>query len=130
MAPAAMKVLLHYAWPGNIRELENAIERAVVVTEGAVLNLDDLPEEVRKSSTVDFLAYDNAAVGETAAGASVDRWAVRSERERRDRDERAALEHALAATAGNKAEAARLLGMARSTLVSRLKKHRLLQDRF
>ena len=50
--------------------------------------------------------------------------------DRRDREERAALEHALAATNGNKAEAARLLGMARSTLVSRLKKHGLLSGRF
>jgi DNA-binding NtrC family response regulator len=54
---------------------------------------------------------------------------VRSERERRDRDERSALENALTATGGNRAEAARLLGMARSTLVSRLKKHGMLRGR-
>jgi sigma-54 dependent transcriptional regulator, acetoin dehydrogenase operon transcriptional activator AcoR len=55
---------------------------------------------------------------------------VRAERQLRDRREREALLRALAAAEGNKAEAARLLGMARSTLVSRLKKHGLLPSRF
>jgi transcriptional regulator of acetoin/glycerol metabolism len=55
---------------------------------------------------------------------------VRAERQLRDRREREALLRALAAAAGNKAEAARLLGMARSTLVSRLKKHGLLPSRY
>jgi DNA-binding NtrC family response regulator len=40
--PEAMKLLLRYNWPGNIRELENAIERAVLLTEGAMIGLDDL----------------------------------------------------------------------------------------
>jgi DNA-binding NtrC family response regulator len=124
----AMLALRAYRWPGNIRELENAIERAVVVADGTVLTLDDLPEEVRKSSMVEFLDYEGSPALDGAAPS--DRWGVRTERDRRDRDERAALEHALAATAGNKAEAARLLGMARSTLVSRLKKHGLLTGRF
>jgi transcriptional regulator of acetoin/glycerol metabolism len=50
---------------------------------------------------------------------------VRGERADRDRREREQLVRALAATDGNKAEAARVLGLARSTLVSRLKKHGL-----
>ena len=37
-----------YAWPGNVRELENAVERAVVLSRGEVLDVDDLPETVRK----------------------------------------------------------------------------------
>jgi DNA-binding NtrC family response regulator len=40
--PDAMKLLLRYNWPGNIRELENSIERAVLLAEGAVIGLDDL----------------------------------------------------------------------------------------
>lgn len=119
----AMLALRAYRWPGNIRELENAIERAVVVTDGDILTLDELPEEVRAGGIVnnDFEPSDDAMVAE--------RWGVQVERERRQRDERTALEHALAATGGNRAEAARLLGMARSTLVSRMKKHGLLSAR-
>ena len=57
------------------------------------------------------------------------RWGVRAEREARDAAEREALLRALEAAGGNKAEAARALGMARSTFVSRLKKHGLLEGR-
>jgi two-component system response regulator AtoC len=45
--PEAMQILLAYAWPGNIRELENVIERALVLTEGPRLTAADLPETVR-----------------------------------------------------------------------------------
>jgi two-component system response regulator AtoC len=48
--PDAMEVLLGYAWPGNIRELENVLERAMVLTEGSKIRLDDLPESVRRPS--------------------------------------------------------------------------------
>jgi DNA-binding NtrC family response regulator len=123
----AMLALRAYRWPGNIRELENAIERAVVVSDGTTLLLDDLPEEIRRSA-LEFGAY--SAEKPTNGDVPGQRWDLRSERERREREERAALEHALAVTAGNKAEAARLLGMARSTLVSRLKKFGLLPSRF
>jgi DNA-binding NtrC family response regulator len=46
IAPQAMDVLLHYRWPGNIRELENAIERACVTARGGVIRPEDLPPEV------------------------------------------------------------------------------------
>ncbi len=44
---AALDALSTYHWPGNVRELENAIERAVVLTKAAVIDVDDLPAEVR-----------------------------------------------------------------------------------
>jgi len=40
--------LLRYEWPGNIRELENAIERAVVLGSGDMIQLEDLPETIRE----------------------------------------------------------------------------------
>jgi DNA-binding NtrC family response regulator len=46
VSPEAMERMLAYAWPGNIRELENAIERAAVTTVGETINLDNLPGRV------------------------------------------------------------------------------------
>ncbi|MDR4507167.1 MAG: sigma-54 dependent transcriptional regulator [Candidatus Brocadiaceae bacterium] len=49
ISPEAMKVLLSYHWPGNVRQLKNAIESAVVLTNNKILGIDDLPEEIRQS---------------------------------------------------------------------------------
>ena len=49
LSPRAADQLLRYAWPGNVRELENAIERAVALGRNNLIDLDDLPEEVRKA---------------------------------------------------------------------------------
>src|SRR5205814_1219304 len=46
ISPQAMEVLLNYRWPGNIRELENAIERAVVTSRDHVIQVENLPAEV------------------------------------------------------------------------------------
>jgi two-component system, NtrC family, response regulator HydG len=48
-APAALDRLLDYAWPGNVRELEHAIERACAVADGPLIDVDDLPDAVRRS---------------------------------------------------------------------------------
>jgi transcriptional regulator with PAS, ATPase and Fis domain len=49
LSPRAADQLLRYDWPGNVRELENAIERAVALGRNNLIDLDDLPEEVRKA---------------------------------------------------------------------------------
>ncbi len=51
IAEPAMALLCRYSWPGNIRELENVIERAVVLSNQAVLTAEDLPAEIRDPST-------------------------------------------------------------------------------
>ncbi len=51
VSPEAMDRMLNYRWPGNIRQLENAIERAAVTTVGDTINLDNLPKQVLESAT-------------------------------------------------------------------------------
>jgi DNA-binding NtrC family response regulator len=46
-----MQVLLHYSWPGNIRELENAMERACVTTRSHVIELDNLPPDLLQTES-------------------------------------------------------------------------------
>jgi DNA-binding NtrC family response regulator len=46
--PDAVELLMSHDWPGNIRELENVIERAVVLADGPALSIDDLPPEIRQ----------------------------------------------------------------------------------
>ena len=49
IAPGAVDHLLRYEWPGNVRELENAMERAVALARGSRVELEDLPEEIRRA---------------------------------------------------------------------------------
>jgi transcriptional regulator with GAF, ATPase, and Fis domain len=117
----ALVALKSYRWPGNIRQLENVIERAVVFAEGSAVTVADLPPEVVDGG---WWMVD----GEKAPPRTTNHQpptTISEERAERDRRERERLVRALAAAQGNKAEAARALGMARSTLVSRLKKHGL-----
>ena len=109
-----------YRWPGNIRQLENVIERAVVIAEGPVITLTEIaPEVCAAHSYVEEKAESPAYMQPAAYAAKPENGTWRSERDRMEREQMA---RALAAAAGNKAEAARALGIARSTLVSKLKK--------
>jgi transcriptional regulator with GAF, ATPase, and Fis domain len=119
----AMSVLKAYTWPGNIRQLENAIERSVVITEGPIITVLELPPEVLEGVEEPSVLTVVHSRQEPALGLRAD--GIRAERADRNRQERERLVRALALAHGNKAEAARTLGMARSTLVSRLKKHGL-----
>jgi transcriptional regulator with GAF, ATPase, and Fis domain len=116
----ALAQLKAHSWPGNIRQLENVLERAVVLAEGPTVSLHDLPPEIQQhagdlglASKADW-AGDDPAVFD-AGGIDIDR----AEWERRERER---MLRALAGAHGNKAEAARALGLARSTLLSRMRK--------
>jgi len=114
----ALVRLKAYPWPGNIRQLENVIERAVVVVEGPCITVAELPVELAEACEPDTAPGWPNGDGKYSS----DGIGIRAERAERVRGERERLVRALAATNGNKAEAARALGLARSTLVSRLKK--------
>jgi len=93
--PDAMQVLLEYSWPGNIRELENVIERALVLTEGPMISVEDLPDAVRRP------APEGQGVSIDGDDLSVKRHGARLERH--------LIERALDRTGGNKTQAAELL---------------------
>lgn len=132
---AALRAIESYHWPGNIRELQNAIERAVVLAEGEVLRRADLPVEVRerrsdgqgllspKSAPVDgrmnsiLPAKSPAVAGNASRQISLQRKTLPG-----DQSEQITLRTALQECNGNKSEAARLLGMPRSTFFSKLRK--------
>src|SRR5262249_13068658 len=93
------------------------IERAVVVSEGPVITLDELSPELLTPP-----GDTNGAAAAKQRLAKLTPLPGRSRREERELREKEQLGRALAQPAGNKAEAARALGLARSTLLSKLKK--------
>lgn len=129
---AVIDALKRYPWPGNIRELENAIERSVVMAEGAEITLHDLPAAIITSAARPELSAprqiletkpgrgasprSDFAGGRGSASAPADGFAAAFPNERQS------LLDALAKAGGNKSGAARILGIPRSTLFSRMKK--------
>jgi two-component system, NtrC family, response regulator AtoC len=113
LSAAALARLEAYPWPGNVRELENVIERAMILSSGSELE-------------VEHLAFAAAA---PPSGPASPVGALSSRRESLpaalEEVERRELIGALEKARGSKADAARLLGINRSTLYYRLKKHSL-----
>ncbi len=110
--PSVMTLLQSYDWPGNIRELENAIEHALVLGEPTGIVIQDLP-----------MAIQNARMRATgsAAASSVGRDTLED-------IEKRCLLSALEKTHGNRTHAARLLGITRRTLGYRLRKYDLEEE--
>ncbi|MHB1426213.1 MAG: sigma-54 interaction domain-containing protein, partial [Gemmataceae bacterium] len=129
----ALARLKAHPWPGNIRQLENAIQHAVVIAEKPLVTIDELPAELQEET---WYFQDEKGALDDKIRESADHWLppsgilappalmslVHNERAERERRERETLVRALASAGGNKAEAARALGMARSTFISRLKR--------
>ncbi len=120
VADEALQVLTEYAWPGNIRELENVIERAVILAKRAKIEVDDLPEDIRFRSDAISMAVDDreeeaAAAGETSSqSAKVLKDALRN-------PERELILRALEEVRWNRSEAAKRLGIHRSTLYHKIR---------
>jgi Nif-specific regulatory protein len=129
--PGALASLAAYAWPGNVRELENVIERAMILARGTVLTAADL-EFSRRPGTATAAAIAAPPVTSPArtaplgAGAAAGReGGARPLQERLSEQERAEIVASIDQAQGNIAHAARTLGINRSTLYYRLRKHGL-----
>ena len=106
---SASEKLLNYTWPGNIRELRNIIERAVVLTHYEKISVDDLPEKIRNYKTSQFL------VGSDNPSELVPIQEV----------EHRYILHVLKTVGGNKTMAAKVLGLDRKTLYRKLQHYRI-----
>jgi len=110
VSPQAMALFMAYSWPGNIRELENAIQRMMVVCKGEVLDVQDLPTEIRgKEEISKQKAKDLKEIA----------------RESSDIVEKRAILDALSKTGGNVTKAAKSLGISRATLQNKMKNYGL-----
>jgi DNA-binding NtrC family response regulator len=114
----AYEVLLRYHWPGNVRQLQNVIERAVVLTQGSMITPRNLPQEIVHSSPGELpMRQELAPITPTQH-----RGITESQSFNLAEREKAALVAALDQCNGNKKKAAELLGIHRPTLYTKLKK--------
>ncbi|HEX9963136.1 MAG TPA: sigma 54-interacting transcriptional regulator [Pyrinomonadaceae bacterium] len=117
----ALRALVNYEWSGNVRELENAIERAVIIASGRQIELDDLPEAISKKASESF-----AQARQERAKAASEGRAINLEVEfpsTMEEIERQAIELALDYTSGDKSRASRLLNIGRKTLYRKLEQY-------
>lgn len=111
--PEAQEVMQRYQWPGNLRELRNAIDHAVVLCGSAKLAVADLPRRIREANAVGTVAIASATPLKSSADLRNDL----------DGYEKQMLLDALKAAGGNRTEAARRLGIPVRTLSYKLKRH-------
>ena len=107
----AMRRLMAYPWPGNVRQLENAVERALAFSKGrAQLDVTDLAPELQNQPA----ATDSSQVWFPEEGIDFDRYV--------EAVELSLIRRSLERTRGNKRQAARLLNLKRTTLIEKLKR--------
>ena len=110
ITPGALEAVRRANWPGNVRELENALERAAVLSADGGIRAEALADRT------------SVKVSSGGPGPSADAVTLRAAL---DEAERSAVEDALSATAGNRTEAARMLGISVRSLFYKLKEHGL-----
>lgn len=116
IARDAKDQLLAYSWPGNVRELRNAIERAVILADGGYIRSEHLPVTTPRSAAVASPAAESPHTALPAGGVNLE--AI----------ERSLVVKALAQARHNKTRAAKLLGLTRAQLYSRIEKYGLAES--
>jgi len=106
-----MRVLMAFSWPGNVRQLENAIERAVTLSSGRKeIDLPDLPPEIQavpEATAAPFVEFPDDGLDMPAYLSSIEKDLIKRSLQR---------------TGGNRNKAAELLRIKRTTLVEKLKR--------
>jgi transcriptional regulator with GAF, ATPase, and Fis domain len=120
ITPEAVERLVAYQWPGNIRELENLMERTVLFCEGPEIRVSDLPPELAGAAPPQSASAPSHAPGEETLRPAPEslKEAVRAETERVERE---LIQRALDATGGNVTQAARKLKISRKSLQTKMK---------
>ena len=118
MSPEAMEYLMNYNWPGNIRELENIVERCVVITESNVIDADSLPQEILSYGKEDAPASGSYA-GHPASDSEVPLNSAIDDREKE------IIIKALREHDGNKTKTALALGISRRSLHRKIQKYEI-----
>ena len=116
----ALDCMASYHWPGNVRELRHVMERACVLCNGPVLLLKHLPEELQKPATKKT-PEDSAPPAPNQSGNSIELYAINPLYQREDEK----IIDALRKVNGNKVKAAKLLGVARSTLYRKMQRYNI-----
>lgn len=115
----ALRALVNYEWSGNVRELENAIERAVIIASGRQIEFDDLPQAIsQKAFEIDAKAREERAIAANegrSIGINIDLPSAMYEVEEK------VIKATLDYTGGNKSSAAQLLNIGRKTLYRKIK---------
>jgi two-component system response regulator HydG len=116
MSDEALRTMMRYDWPGNVRELENSIERACTLSSGPILHLGDLPTQLQQQGLEAWRVA--AAAGEPEepqSGAPEVKTLADMERE--------AILNTIRTLNGDKLQAAKLLGIGKTTLYRKLKEY-------
>jgi DNA-binding NtrC family response regulator len=114
-SPEAISTLLRYNWPGNVRELENLVERLVILSNDAVIGVDDLPGSIRESEGENYTFAMTIPDEGVPFSTAVDEY------------ERRLILQALNKTNWVKKKAAELLNINRTTLVEKIKKKNIVR---
>lgn len=120
LSPEALEAMVNYPWPGNIRELENVIERTVLLTDGDTIRLKDLPLELQRGERAGSSAG-SFEVGDEETTESSPGGLKQQVREAAAKLERELIVRALAQTGGNVTQSARLLKISRKSLQIKMK---------
>ena len=106
VSPRAMGMLMQYSWPGNVRELENVVERALVLSESALVDVEALPANIRNTRDALRAVFDSDELSIKKATRAIEIILIRR-----------ALEH----TGGNRTAAAKCLELSHRALLYKIK---------